>query len=67
LAKRQKKEYASSSRISQKNRLFKLFINLKLFNFPKEGETATLSVPHHSEVARCTLRSLIAKAGLTVE
>ena len=33
----------------------------------KEGEPATLSVPNHSEVARGTLRSLIAKAGLTME
>jgi predicted RNA binding protein YcfA (HicA-like mRNA interferase family) len=33
----------------------------------KEGELATLSVPNHSEVARGTLRSLIAKAGLTIE
>ena len=33
----------------------------------KEGELATLSVPNHSEVARGTLRSLIAKAGLTME
>ena len=28
---------------------------------------ATLSIPNHAEVARGTLRSLIAKAGLTVE
>ncbi len=33
----------------------------------KQGHIATLSVPNHSEVARGTLRSLIAKAGLTVE
>lgn len=33
----------------------------------KEGHPATLSVPNHSEVARGTLRSLIAKAGITVE
>jgi len=33
----------------------------------KEGELGTLSVPNHSEVARGTLRSLIAKAGLTIE
>jgi predicted RNA binding protein YcfA (HicA-like mRNA interferase family) len=33
----------------------------------KEGHPATLSVPNHSEVARGTLRSLIAKAGLTVD
>ena len=28
---------------------------------------ATLSIPNHAEVARGTLRSLIANAGLTVE
>ena len=33
----------------------------------KEGHIATLSVPDHSEIARGTLRSLIAKAGITVE
>ena len=33
----------------------------------KEGNIATLSVPKHPEVARGTLRSLIARAGLTVE
>lgn len=33
----------------------------------KEGHAATLSVPKHAEVARGTLRSLIAKAGLTLE
>lgn len=33
----------------------------------KEGHPATLSVPNHPEVARGTLRSLIAKAGLTIE
>jgi predicted RNA binding protein YcfA (HicA-like mRNA interferase family) len=33
----------------------------------KPGHFATLSVPRHPEVARGTLRSLIAKAGLTVE
>jgi len=33
----------------------------------KEGHIATLSVPNHLEVARGTLRSLIAKAGITVE
>ena len=32
----------------------------------KEGNIATLSVPNHREVARGTLRSLIARAGLTV-
>ena len=31
----------------------------------KEGETATLSVPNHREVARGTLRSLIRSANLT--
>jgi len=33
----------------------------------KEGHIATLSVPNHSEVARGTLRSLIARAGITFE
>lgn len=33
----------------------------------KEGHIATLSIPNHSEVARGTLRSLISKAGLTVD
>ena len=33
----------------------------------KSGHIATLSVPNHPEVARGTLRSLIARAGLTVE
>ena len=33
----------------------------------KPGHIATLSVPNHPQVARGTLRSLIAKAGLTVE
>jgi predicted RNA binding protein YcfA (HicA-like mRNA interferase family) len=33
----------------------------------KPGHMATLSIPNHPEVARGTLRSLIAKAGLTVE
>lgn len=33
----------------------------------KEGHIATLSVPDHSEVARGTLRALIARAGLTIE
>ena len=32
----------------------------------KPGETATLSVPDHSEVARGTLRALIRTAGVTV-
>lgn len=33
----------------------------------KAGHPATLSVPDHREIARGTLRSLIRKAGLTVE
>ena len=33
----------------------------------RPGHIATLSIPNHQEVARGTLRSLIAKAGLTVE
>ncbi len=33
----------------------------------KEGHTATLSVANHPEVARGTLRSLIARAGITIE
>ncbi|HHT9120759.1 MAG TPA: type II toxin-antitoxin system HicA family toxin [Candidatus Hypogeohydataceae bacterium YC41] len=33
----------------------------------KEGHIATLSVPNHPEVARGTLRSLIRKAGLSLE
>jgi len=33
----------------------------------KEGHVATLSVPDHPEVARGTLRSLVARAGITVE
>ena len=33
----------------------------------KQGHLATLSVPNHTEVARGTLRSLIAKAGVTVD
>ena len=33
----------------------------------KPGHIATLSVPNHPEVARGTLRSLIARAGLTVK
>lgn len=33
----------------------------------KERQIATLSVPNHPEVARGTLRSLIARAGITVE
>ncbi len=33
----------------------------------KEGHIATLSVPNHPQVARGTLRSLIARAGITAE
>jgi predicted RNA binding protein YcfA (HicA-like mRNA interferase family) len=33
----------------------------------KTGHIATLSVPDHPQVARGTLRSLIARAGITVE
>lgn len=33
----------------------------------KEGHIATLSIPNHAEVARGTLRSLIARAGVTLE
>ncbi|MCK4578340.1 MAG: type II toxin-antitoxin system HicA family toxin [Candidatus Marinimicrobia bacterium] len=33
----------------------------------KAGHIATLSVPKHREVARGTLRSLIERAGLSVE
>lgn len=33
----------------------------------KHGHIATLSVPDHPEVARGTLRSLIAKAGISKE
>ena len=33
----------------------------------KEGHIATLSVPNHPRVARGTLRSLIARAEITVE
>ena len=33
----------------------------------KPGHLATLSVPNHPQVARGTLRSLIAKAGMTVQ
>lgn len=33
----------------------------------KSGHIATLSIPNHPEVARGTLRSLIFRAGLTVE
>jgi predicted RNA binding protein YcfA (HicA-like mRNA interferase family) len=33
----------------------------------KVGHVATLSVPNHPEVARGTLRSLLTKAGLSIE
>jgi predicted RNA binding protein YcfA (HicA-like mRNA interferase family) len=33
----------------------------------KEGETVTLSIPDHKEVAKGTLRSLIRAANLTVD
>ena len=33
----------------------------------KVGASVTLSIPDHPQVARGTLRTLIAKAGLTVE
>lgn len=33
----------------------------------KEGHIATLSIPDHKEVAKGTLRELIARAGITVE
>jgi predicted RNA binding protein YcfA (HicA-like mRNA interferase family) len=33
----------------------------------KEGNIASLSIPNHPEVARGTLRSLISRAGLTVD
>jgi len=33
----------------------------------KEGHIATLSVPNHPELARGTLRSLITRAGITLE
>jgi predicted RNA binding protein YcfA (HicA-like mRNA interferase family) len=33
----------------------------------KPGNTATLSVPNHPEVARGTLQTLIARAGTTLE
>jgi predicted RNA binding protein YcfA (HicA-like mRNA interferase family) len=33
----------------------------------KTSHIATLSIPNHPEVARGTLRALIARAGLTVE
>ena len=33
----------------------------------RSGHVASLSIPNHAQVARGTLRSLIARAGLTVE
>ena len=33
----------------------------------KEGHISTLSIPNHPEVARGTLRSLIARAGILLE
>jgi predicted RNA binding protein YcfA (HicA-like mRNA interferase family) len=33
----------------------------------KPGHIASLSVPNHPQVARGTLRSLISKAGITIE
>jgi len=33
----------------------------------KPGHIATLSIPNHTQVARGTLRTLIARAGTTVE
>ena len=33
----------------------------------KEGHIATLAIPDHPEVARGTLRSLIARAEITIE
>ncbi len=33
----------------------------------REGHIATLSIPNHPEVARGTLRSLVARAGLTMD
>jgi hypothetical protein len=33
----------------------------------KPGHKASLSIPDHAEVARGTLRSLIRKAGATIE
>ncbi len=33
----------------------------------KPGHIATLSIPDHPQVARGTLRSLIARAGITIE
>jgi hypothetical protein len=33
----------------------------------KEGHIATLSIPDHPQVARGTLRSLIARAGISLD
>jgi len=33
----------------------------------RPGALVTLSIPDHAQVARGTLRALIAKAGLTIE
>jgi predicted RNA binding protein YcfA (HicA-like mRNA interferase family) len=33
----------------------------------KDGHVATLSIPNHSEVARGTLRSLLTRAGISIE
>jgi len=33
----------------------------------KEGHIATLSIPDHHEVARGTLRALVAQAGISIE
>jgi predicted RNA binding protein YcfA (HicA-like mRNA interferase family) len=35
--------------------------------FRKQGHIATLSISDHPEVARGTLRAIIARAGLTIE
>jgi predicted RNA binding protein YcfA (HicA-like mRNA interferase family) len=32
----------------------------------KDGEIATLSIPDHREIAKCTLRGLIRAAGLSI-
>lgn len=44
-----------------------LLQNVHLFLVVKEGHPATLSILNYNEVARGTLRSLISKAGITVE
>lgn len=33
----------------------------------RKGHITTLSIPNHAEVARGTLRSLVARAGITME